>query len=310
MVKLHVETVSAGSFNGRIFIRLTRSVLSLATSSLSHPHQPGIISFLGSGADKPRQRQRLAGYVIGRTRHTSHSFDSGSATMSDGPGYHNRQERFSAKIRSLLLSLCNEPSNYDLIAPKIEYWIEYVLREQSTTVDELVEGVSQVAWCNGGSYAIVGRFFKELRDAPHCSEQARTFVTRLCDHVLWWFAAASADDLRLDREYRWSVSHNGGQGFIRAASFVGHLINWGLLRHEFVRRHLAKPLIIHYYGSPHSGKQSPTVVRASAVYQLFTAAGNALLQDLLDPEDVQACFQILDAEARWIEGFHAEKLQV
>lgn len=231
--------------------------------------------------------------------------------MSDRQGYHNRQVSFSAKIRSLLLSLCDEPSNYDLIAPKIEYWIEYILREQSTTIDELVEGVSRVAWYRGGSYAVVGRFLKELRDAPHCSEQARTFVTRFCDHVLRWFAAASADDLWLDwGEYSRSaldVSQNGGQGFIRAASFVGCLINWGLLSHEFAQLHLARPLINHYGISRTSDS---AFVRASAVYRLLTAAGNVLFQGLLDPEDIRACFEMLDAEAQRIEGFNAAKLQV
>ena len=230
--------------------------------------------------------------------------------MSDRQSYHNRQERFSAKIHSLLLSLCNEPSNYDLIAPKIEYWIEYVLREQSITVDELVEGVSHVAWGGGGSYAVFGRFFKELRDAPRCSKQARTFVTRLCDHVLRRFAAASVEGLRLDwGEHFLSVWKYGGRGFVRAASFVGHLINSGLLSHELVLRHLPKPLTNHY-DPPNTDKKSPAVVRASAIYQLFTDAGNTLLQGLLKPDDVLACFEILNAEAQWIEGFNAAKLQV
>ena len=232
--------------------------------------------------------------------------------MSDRQSYRNRQEHFYAKIQSLFLSLCNEPSNYDLIAPKIEYWIEYVLHEQSITVDELVEGVSHVAWGGGGSYAVFGRFFKELRDAPRCSEQARTFVTRLCDHVLRRFAAASVEGLRLD----WGgwfkfppVWKYGGRGFVCAASFIGHLINSGLLGHELVLRHLPKPLTNHY-DRPDTDTQSPAVVRASAIYQLFTDAGNTLLQGLFEPDDVQACFEILNAEAQRIEGFNAAKLQV
>ena len=110
--------------------------------------------------------------------------------MPNGPGYHNRREPICSKIRSLLISLSNEPSNYDQIAPKAEYWIDYVLREDFATVDELVEGVSDVGWDGGGSYANVARFFKEFYDAPHRSEQGRSFVSQLCPFVLRRFAIA------------------------------------------------------------------------------------------------------------------------
>ena len=43
-----------------------------------------------------------------------------------------------------------------------------------------------------------------------------------------------------------------------------------------------------------------------AIYQLLVTAGNTLLQGLLGPEDVQACFETLGSGA----GFDAEKLQV
>src|SRR5258708_17931490 len=109
-------------------------------------------------------------------------------STSEHPGYHNRKDHIFSKIRSLLISLTKEPSKYDEITPKIEYWIEYVLREDFSTVDELVEGVLYVAWDGGGSFASVGRFLEEFRDAPHRSEEARTFVTRMCTHVLRWFA--------------------------------------------------------------------------------------------------------------------------
>jgi len=96
--------------------------------------------------------------------------------MSNERSFHNCKKPISYKIRSLLVSLTTKPSEYDQITPKIEYWIEYVLREHLTTVDELVEGVSYVAWEDGGSYTNVGRFFKEFRDVPHRSEQVRSFV--------------------------------------------------------------------------------------------------------------------------------------
>lgn len=94
--------------------------------------------------------------------------------MVEVPGFHNRKSHVASKIRSLLISLTKEPSLYDNITPKIEYWIEYALREGFTTVDELVEGVSFVAWEQGGSYSSVGQFLKEFLDAPHRSEQARS----------------------------------------------------------------------------------------------------------------------------------------
>ena len=94
------------------------------------------------------------------------------------------------------------------------------------TVDELVEGVSYAAWEGGGSFASVVQFFREFRDAPHRSERARWFVTQLCPHVLRWFAIASVESLPMT----WPlgpIASNGGHGFIRAASFVGHLIERG-----------------------------------------------------------------------------------
>jgi hypothetical protein len=53
------------------------------------------------------------------------------------PGYHNHQPALVAKICNLLYSL--NPSTYGEIALKIEYWIEYVITEQFTTTDDLVE---------------------------------------------------------------------------------------------------------------------------------------------------------------------------
>ena len=57
--------------------------------------------------------------------HTFHRY----ATMVEGPGFHNRGPYIALKIHSLLISLTKEPSEYDKITPKIEFWIENVLRE-------------------------------------------------------------------------------------------------------------------------------------------------------------------------------------
>ena len=226
--------------------------------------------------------------------------------MDQESGFHNRAVHIALKIRLLLISLTNEPSEYDKITPKIEYWIEYVLREQFATVDELVEGVSRAAWDQGGSYAGVGQFLKEFRDAPHRSEEAISFVDKLCEHVLRWFAIASAENLDWSSG---SVARRGGNGYVRAASFVGHLIEWDLLGHELVRRHLVKPLITHHYTD---GDDAEGTVRAKAAYKLFLAAGNTLLRGLLEPEDVQVCFEILNAQISLgrILGLDAGKLRV
>jgi hypothetical protein len=201
--------------------------------------------------------------------------------MPDGPGYHNRQHALATKICSLLSSL--NSSTYDEIAPKIEYWIEYVITEQFTTISDLVERVSSVAW-GVGSYFDISRFLKEFRDAPHRSESMRSFVDQLCTHVLRWFAIAATEDL----SNCWNNSSvtNGGWGsFACAASFVGFLAQCGLISHDLVRRHLVKPLITHH-GYDH--------YRARAIYELFAPAGNVLLQGLLEPRDVQVCFERLD----------------
>ena len=203
--------------------------------------------------------------------------------MSAEPGYHNRQPILAANIRNLLSSL--SPSTYNEIAPKIEYWIEYVIVEQFMTTDDLVERVSSLAWEDRAAYSDILRLLKDFRGAPHRSEAVRSFVVQLCTHVLRWFAIAAAEDFSIP----WgtsSVASGGGEGFVRAAMFVGYLIECGLLSHDLVRRHLIKPLVTHRcYGS----------YRARAIYQLFLIAGNTLLQGLLEPGDVQVCFGILDA---------------
>jgi hypothetical protein len=223
------------------------------------------------------------------------------------PGYRNRQPVLAAKIRSLLSTL--SPSTYDEIAPKIEYWIEYGITEQFTTTDDLVERVSFVAWeCNDP--LDIARFFKEFRDAPHRSERMRSFVDELAIHVLRWFAIAATDNFASGYNYGYNYNHSwdfpvtgGGvwSGFTRAASFVGHLIECGLLSHDLVRRHLIKPLIAHH-GYDNN--------RTNAIYQLFIIAGNTLLQGLLEPGDVKVCFMTLDACRTGIEGFNAAKLNV
>ena len=236
--------------------------------------------------------------------------------MSSSPGYHNREAVIIRKICSLIHFL--NPTTYNEIATKIEYWIEYGFTEHSTTVDELVEQVSLVPWAPHSSHASVVRFLKEFRDAPHRSKQAKSFVDKLCPHVLRWFAAASAEDLEPGNRIvvYYEVVMGGWEGFVRAASFVGHLVEWDLLSHELVRRHLVKPLIAHHYIDPEPDISNVTQVdarcvskykrvsvhdsgkaaRVNAIYQLFLVAGNTLLQGLLEPEDVQACFRALDTK--------------
>jgi len=213
--------------------------------------------------------------------------------MTGGPGYHNRQPALATNICNLLYSLSS--GRYDEIAPKIEYWIEYTITEQFTTVDDLVERVSSIAWSGSGSHPNISRFLKEFRDAPHRSEGAKSFVDELCLHILRWFAIASTDNLPGD--YYQNISVGRGEGFIRAASFVGHLIERGLLSDELVRRHLLKPLTTHYFEE--NKYDDATHYRTRAIYKLFMVAGNTLLQGLLEPGDVQTCFQIFDIRT-WV----------
>ena len=207
-------------------------------------------------------------------------------------GYHNRGSVIGTKIHNLLSSL--GPATYDEVSAKIEFWIEWAFMEQSVNADDLVDQLSSTIWDTRSSDADVARFLKEFRDAPHRSEQARSFVDSLCLRVLRLFAAASAEDLASWNQYAtYKVARWGGEGFVRAASFVGHLIECGVLGRELVRRYLVKPLIAHHYAN-HCGTHE--YFRASAICQLFIAAGSTLLKGLLEPEDVQVCFETLNFE--------------
>jgi hypothetical protein len=104
------------------------------------------------------------------------------------------------------------------------------------------------------------------------------------------------------------ASGGGGPGFIRAASFVGHLIESGLLSHELVQQHLIKSLINHQDND--NQHHTSGAVRSTAIYELFTAAGNTLLQGLLEPDDVQVCFHKLDLRPLDYMGFNTAKLKV
>ena len=227
--------------------------------------------------------------------------------MSGITDYHHRGTVIGAKIRSLLRSL--GPSTYEEISPKIVYWIEYALVEQSVNVEDLVEQLSSVAWDHPyGSVAVIARFLEEFHDAPRRSEQARSCVDGLCSHVLLWFAAASAQDITY-YSGPLVVGTSGSDSFRKVASFVGHLIKYGLLSHNLVRRHLVKPLVTHHSTDRNNGGE---FVRANAIHQLFVAAGDTLLHGLLEPEDVQVCFKLLDVNIslRAIVLFYPEIFQV
>jgi hypothetical protein len=223
--------------------------------------------------------------------------------------YQNRRLVLASNICNLLHNL--SPSTYDEIAPKLDFWIEYVLEEQFTTTDDLANRLSRVAWEKNGSHSDISRFLREFHDAPNRSERARTFVGELCHSIIQWFSIASAEDLWSS----WSeglVSKDGGPGFIHAAAFVGYLIECGLIRPDLVRRHIFKPLATHYYDPDNFRKQA---VRAHAIYQLFLTAGSTLLQGLLEPAEVQDCFQRLETRVSFgdisaMDKFDPEKLTV
>lgn len=92
---------------------------------------------------------------------------------------------------------------------------------------------------------------------------------------------------------------------MRATSFARYLIELGLLSHELVRRHLTKSL---------TNFSCSLDIRVNAIYQIFITAGNTLLQGLLEPDDIRACFSrlgnIFDPRRLQQMGFYAEKLKV
>ena len=165
-----------------------------------------------------------------------------------------------------------------------------------------------MAWGLSGSHSDISQFLKEFRDAPHRSEQARSFVDKLCLLILRWFTIASVENVQAGS--RWcNVLPYGEDVFICAASFVGHLIESGLLGHDLVRRHLVKPLIAHHYAN----EDHPTkTAKANAIYQSFITAGNTLLQGVLEPGDVHICFKTLDSQIvlRKIARLDAVRLNV
>jgi hypothetical protein len=113
--------------------------------------------------------------------------------------------------------------------------------------------------------------------------------------VLSWVLSAAAD----------ALSKSSDNPLLRvvagAASLAGHLIEGGLLGHDLVQRRIVK-LLITYHGFSYC--------RANAIYQLFDIAGSTLLQGLLEPGDVQVCFETLDACRAGIVGFDARRLDV
>lgn len=222
-------------------------------------------------------------------------------------GYHNCKNTFFTNIRGLLCNL--RPSTYDEVAPKIEYWIEYVIVEQFATPKDLAEEISLVAWHCHDFDSEVPRFLKEFRHGPHRSDQARAFVDEFCLRVLRWFAAASADNFNMD-DRSGSVPSGGGNGFIRAATFVGGLAKRGLLSREHVQWHVIKPLTLY---NKERTILDPTI-RANAIYKVFVTAGDTLLRGLLEPRDVQVCFEILDAQisssSSGIVGFDQARFNV
>jgi len=194
----------------------------------------------------------------------------------------------------------------------IEYWIEYALTEQSLDVDDLVEQLSPWVWAHRDSEsdAAAARFLKQFRDAPHRSGKAKSFVDRLCSRVILWFTAASAEDPEpWNGSNAGKVGRYGGGGLINTALSVGHLVERGLFNREFVRRHLVKPLITHRYVDGVNVHQKS--FRVEAIYHLLSAA-NTLLQGLIEPEDVNVCFEMLESEIPQgrVPGLDAGKLSV
>jgi hypothetical protein len=82
----------------------------------------------------------------------------------------------------------------------------------------------------------------------------------------------------------------------------------GLTQSSALQHHLTKPLTSHLDGDVH--EESPGATRAKAVYKLLTAAGDTVLQGLLGLDDVQDCFNMLDARPHEKMGFDSAKVKV
>ena len=204
--------------------------------------------------------------------------------------YQNRHIGVSETIYTLLFRLNTQ--TYQEIVPKLEYWIEFAFSQQFTTIAKLVEHVSAIVWAYNKSPESIARFLKEFRGSPRQSAHARSFVDELCTRAFWWFTAASAEDLDMSWRDK-GVAKRGGSGFVDAAAFVGRLIECDLLNHNLVRQHLIKPLITHYYPNPGMPQE---IVRTNAIFQLLFAAGNTLVEGLLEPDDARICFEILETQ--------------
>lgn len=210
--------------------------------------------------------------------------------------YHHRRSVIGTKICHLLQRLLSD--SYESVSPSVGFWIEHALTEQSMDVDDLVEQVSFMAWTRYGFSRSVARFLREFRDAPHRSEKSKSFVDKFTSRVVLWFAAASAESLTMraiDQNRTYAVTVGAGEDFIRAASFVGYIVEWDLVSREFVRQNLVKPLISHYYYEEYESERIQRCIRTMAIHRLFVAAKNTLLQGYLEPRDVQVCFDYLDA---------------
>jgi hypothetical protein len=222
--------------------------------------------------------------------------------------YDNRSASVSGHIYRLF-SYLDTPS-YEEVAPKIKYWIEVALTQQLTTIDKLVECVSDIAWTGDRSPASFARLLKELRDSPRRSAQARSFVDDFCTRVFRWFVVASTESLDMSKGYNGNVTRGGGYGFVGVVSFIGHLVERCLLDRDLVRLHLIKPLTAHYYLNPGTSAET---VRVNAICQLFVVAGSTLVQGVLEPEDVRVCFEMLGTQSSrsgGIKGLPAAKLEV
>jgi len=208
--------------------------------------------------------------------------------MSEETGHHQRGVAIGTKISNLLRSF--GPATYDEISPKVQYWIDCALTEQSVNVHDLVDQLSSTIWNGRSSDADI---VWEFHDTPNHSE-ARTFVNSLCSRVFRLFVAASAED---PPSWNWRSTHKvarlAGEGFVCAASLVGQLAKCGMFDDELVR-HLVKSLISHHHADGDNVQFKS--FRAGVIYQFLVAVGGALLQGLLEPEDVRVCFETLDSE--------------
>ena len=200
------------------------------------------------------------------------------------------------EIRSRLWELDQKLPSYQRKTSETRYLIQYFLSEKLLTVDELVKGVSDIAWGKPTCSEILAKLLKELYDGPHQSEDIKSFVNTFFSDAVRKISTALLANVLLGKTISPDVEY--------AVVFVGHLTALGLLSPQLVEFHLIRPLTLDNDGEPKIGIDgnactlwcSNKTSRNMLLWKLFSAAGEQLVQGILKTEDVKICMDIFEEE--------------